>query len=167
MLLVTIIIYNMSSHKVSLVLHNIRSALNVGSLFRTADAAGVSKIYLGGYTPTPEQDKVSKTALGSEKVILWKKVSQTWRVLEQLKKEGNTIVALEQSKNSVDYRKFRPRFPLVLVLGNEVAGLSSQILKYCDQAIELPMRGKKESLNVSVAGGIALYKINEASYKNN
>ncbi|MBX4211476.1 MAG: RNA methyltransferase [Candidatus Yanofskybacteria bacterium] len=151
----------MSSHKVTLVLHNIRSALNVGSLFRTADAAGVSKIYLGGYTPTPEHDKVSKTALGAEKSIPWEKVSQTWRVLDQLKKEGNTIVALEQSKDSIDYRKCKPRFPLVLVLGNEITGLSSQLLKYCDYAIEIPMRGTKESLNVAVAGGIALYKLLE------
>ncbi|MDP2630073.1 MAG: RNA methyltransferase [Candidatus Uhrbacteria bacterium] len=155
-----------------LILHNIRSALNVGSIFRTADAVGVEKIYLGGYTPTPDTEgnpssppssgsssKLSKTALGAEKAVPWEHVSQTWRILEQLKKEKYQIVALEQSKGSIDYRKFKPKFPLVLVVGNELTGLSSQLLKYCDAVVEIPMRGKKESLNVSVAVGIALYSL--------
>lgn len=144
-----------------LVLHNIRSALNVGVIFRTADAVGVEQIYLGGYTPTPEHEKVAKTALGAERTIPWEHISKTWRLLEQLKKEKYQIVALEQSKNSIDYRKFKPKFPLVLVVGNEVTGLSSQLLKYCDAVAEIPMRGNKESLNVAVATGIALYKLVE------
>lgn len=142
-----------------LVLNNIRSALNVGSIFRTADAAGVNKIYLCGYTPTPEIDKIKKTALGAEKVVPWESCRQTWRLLEKLKKESITIIALEQTNKSVDYRKFKPKFPLALLVGHEVKGLSQEILKYADKIIAIPMYGKKESLNVTVATGIAVYKI--------
>lgn len=145
--------------QIYLVLHNIRSAHNVGSIFRTADAAGVSKIYLCGYTPTPENIKVEKTALGAEKTVPWEQHKQTWRLLAKLKKEGIKIVALEQTPKSVDYRKFKPKFPMILVLGNEVSGLSKEILKYADKIIAIPMYGQKESLNVSVAVGIALYKV--------
>lgn len=151
-----------------LVLHNIRSVLNVGSIFRTADAVGVKKMYLTGYTPIPEtrgrkfgNDRLKKTALGAEKTVPWEYDAHAWRLIEKLKAEGIHIVALEQSLKSVDYRHYKPKFPLALIVGNEVRGLSAEILKKCDVAIELPMKGKKESLNVSVAAGIALYKISE------
>lgn len=145
-----------------LILHNIRSAYNVGSIFRTADAAGVSKIYLGGYTPNPDQEpKIAKTALGAEKVVPWKYYRQTWRLLKKLKKEGIQIVALEQDKKAIDYQKFKPSWPMALVLGNEVRGLSKEFLKYADAIIEIPMWGQKESLNVSVAAGIALFEVNK------
>ena len=165
----------MVNHNIYLVLDNIRSAYNVGSIFRTADGAGVSKIFLCGYTPTPirferfdlgsskrsnlEENKIAKTSLGAEKYVPWEQYKQTWRLLEKLKKDEISIIALEQTKKSIDYRKFKPKFPLALVLGNEVGGLSKKILKYADKIIEIPMRGKKESLNVSVAAGIALYEI--------
>jgi tRNA G18 (ribose-2'-O)-methylase SpoU len=162
-----------------LILHNIRSAYNVGSIFRTADAAGIEKIYVCGYSPIPNDtknnpsssyssgssSKLSKTALGAEKSVPWKYHKQTWRLLEKLKKEGVQIVALEQTKKSIDYRKFKPRFPLVLVVGNEVRGLSKDILKYADKIITIPMYGKKESLNVAVATGIAIFKIVERKKK--
>jgi 23S rRNA (guanosine2251-2'-O)-methyltransferase len=159
-----------------LILHNIRSAYNVGSIFRTADAAGVEKIYVCGYSPTPSRNctsplarsfsypsgrKVAKTALGAEKTVPWEYHKQTWRLLEKLSESKVQIVALEQSKKSVDYRRFKPRLPIALVLGNEVRGLSPKIIKYCDKIIEIPMRGKKESLNVSVAAGIAIFKLLE------
>lgn len=144
-----------------MILHNIRSAYNVGSIFRTADAAGVKKIYICGYSPTPADRKVGKTSLGAEKTVPWEYFRQTWKLMEKLKKEGVQIVALEQSKKSIDYRKFKPRFPLALVIGNEVRGLSKEILKYADKIIVIPMYGQKESLNVAVAAGIALYKIAE------
>jgi len=150
----------MANGKLVLVLDNIRSAYNVGSIFRTADGAGVDKIFLCGYTPSPKDEpKIAKTSLGAEKYVSWESCKQTWRLLEKLKVQGLKIIALEQTKNSIDYRKFKPKFPLALVLGNEVDGLSEQILKYADKIIEIPMRGKKESLNVSVAAGIALYEI--------
>lgn len=148
-----------SRKEIYLVLDNIRSALNVGSIFRTADGAGVSKTYLCGYTPTPENPRVAKTALRAEKTVLWEKHSQTWRLLDTLKKRGVKVVALEQSERSIDYRKFKPKFPVVLVVGNEVKGLSKKILKYSDVIISIPMFGKKESLNVAVAAGIATYEI--------
>lgn len=154
----------MIKQKLIIVLNNIRSRENVGSIFRTADAAGVSKIYLCGITPTPPHEKISKTALGAETYVPWEYYKQTWRLLENLKKEGVNIVALEQTKESVDLFKFKPKFPACLVLGNEVNGLSPQILKYCDKKISIPMYGKKESLNVAVAAGVAIYALTCLSY---
>lgn len=155
----------MSSKKIKkevyLILHNIRSAYNVGSIFRTADAAGVDKIFIGGYTPTPENPKVAKTSLGAEKTVVWEKIFNTWKVIEKLKSEGALVAALEQSKSSKDYLNFKPKFPLAIVVGNEVKGLSKDILKRCDSVWHIPMRGKKESLNVSIAAGIFVYKIKE------
>jgi len=153
------------------VLDNIRSKENVGSIFRTSDAVGVGKIYLCGITPKPlvsqtryiyqkgPVDKISKAALGAEKYMPWEYCKQTWRILKKLKKEGVQIIALEQAKDAVNYKKFRPKFPFALILGNEVKGLSKDILKYADRVIKIPMYGKKESLNVAVAFGIAVYQI--------
>ncbi len=142
-----------------LILHNIRSAYNVGAIFRTADAAGVSRIYLGGYTPSADSDKVIKTSLGAEKSVAWEKYFNTWKLIEELRLKGIKVVALEQSKTSRDYRKFKPKFPLAVVVGNEVRGLSASTLKRMDSVWHIPMRGQKESLNVSVAAGIFLYSI--------
>jgi len=139
--------------------HNIRSAYNVGSIFRTADGAGVTKIFLCGYTPTPPRPDIAKVALGAEKSVPWEKCSQTWRLIERLKKQGVQIIALEQHPKSVFYDKFKPRFPLALILGSEVKGLPKSILRRCSKIVEIPMFGKKESLNVSVAFGIASYQI--------
>lgn len=144
-----------------LILHNIRSAYNVGSIFRTADAAGVIKIYIGGYTPAPDNPKVAKTSLGAEKSVVWEKVFNTWKAIEELKSKGVSVAALEQSASSKDYSKFKPKFPLAVVVGNEVKGLSPDILKRCDSVWHIPMRGKKESLNVTIAAGIFIYKISE------
>ncbi len=168
----------MKGQEVYLILNNIRSAYNVGSIFRTADAAGVNKIYVCGYSPTPTDKKVAKTSLGAEESVPWEYYKQTWRLLEKLKnppsprlrksKRGVQIVALERfdkltaSKLGVrNIFKFKPKFPMALILGNEVLGLSPKILKYCDQIIEIPMYGKKESLNVAIAAGIAIYKLLE------
>ena len=158
-------------NQVFLILHNIRSLHNVGSIFRTADAAGVSKIFLTGYTPSPRdvfgnfRKEISKTALGAEKYIPWQKVSNIGGLTRGLTREFGRkkiqVVALEQSKKSIDYRKFKPHFPIALILGNEVMGLSPALLKKCDKIIEIPMRGKKESLNVAVSAGVALFKILE------
>jgi tRNA G18 (ribose-2'-O)-methylase SpoU len=142
-----------------LVLHNIRSRFNVGSVFRTADAAGVDKIYLCGITPTPPHPKISKVALGAEKFVSFEKFWQIGKLLNKFKKEKIQIIALEQSRKSIPYFKFKPKFPLALILGSETQGLSSKILKKCDRIIEIPMYGKKESLNVSVACGIVVFKI--------
>jgi len=138
---------------------NIRSLENVGSIFRTSDALGVSKIFLCGISGRPPHHKISKTALGAENAIPFEYYRQTSRLIDKLKKDKINIIALEQSKTSIDYSKFKPKFPLALIVGNEVKGINSRILKKCDKIIELPMRGKKESLNVSVSFGIAGYEI--------
>ncbi len=141
--------------------HNIRSRENIGSIFRTSDAFGVSKIFLTGFTPTPPHEKISKTALGAEQWILWEKVYSVSRLITRLKKEGFEIVALEQSQKSVDIKKYRPKKKIALVLGNEVSGIPPRILKQCDRILEIPMRGKKESLNVAVAFGIAVCAVSQ------
>lgn len=146
-------------------MHNIRSLHNVGSIFRTADAAGIKKIFLTGYTPSPldhfgnYRKEISKVALGAEKFVRWEVVRSIRPLLLRLKKEKFQIAALEQSPKAIDYRKFKPRFPIALILGNEVRGLSPKILKKCDRVIEIPIYGKKESLNVSVAAGVALFSL--------
>lgn len=147
--------------KFYLLLDNIRSLFNVGAIFRTADAAGIDKIILGGITGKPTSEKLKKVALGAEKTIPWEHHWQSWRVIEKLKKEGFYIVALEQSKNSISYHKFKPKFPLLLIVGNEIKGVSKNLLKKCNKVIHLPMHGQKESLNVAVATGIAIYEINK------
>jgi tRNA G18 (ribose-2'-O)-methylase SpoU len=150
---------------VILVLLNIRSAQNVGSLFRTADAAGISKIYLVGYTPDPvdrfnrPRNDVAKAALGAEKTIPWEHVATIAPLLKRLKKEGIQTIAIEQSKNSIDYKKIKPQFPAAFILGNEVEGIPESVLSKVDVIAEIPMAGEKESLNVSVAGGIALFRM--------
>ena len=158
--------------KLFLILHDIRSAYNAGAIFRTADGAGVSKIYLTGYTPCPpdknkshktQADKmIEKTALGAEKSVAWEKCEDLENLLQKLNPpaggEKISIVALEKTKNSTDIKKFKATFPIALILGNEVEGISKDIIKKCDAIIEIPMRGKKESLNVSVAAGIAMYE---------
>ena len=138
---------------------NIRSLENIGSIFRTADALGVSKIFLCGICGKPPNHKISKTALGAEKTVPFEHYKQAWRLIEKLKKEKVKIVALEQDKRALAYTKFKPKFPLALIIGNEVKGVSKKILDKCDKIIYLPMRGKKESLNVSVAFGVAGYYI--------
>ena len=138
---------------------NIRSLENVGSIFRTADALGVSKIFLCGITGVPPQQKISKTALGAEKTVSFEYHKQVWRLVEKLKKEGVQIISLEQDKKSILYTKFKPRFPLALVIGNEVKGVSKKVLGQSDAIIHLPMLGQKESLNVAVAFGVAGYQI--------
>lgn len=146
-------------------LHNIRSAHNVGSIFRTADAAGVSRIILSGYTPRPFDrfgrpvKEIAKTALGAEKSVPWEGVREPMRALRALKAQGYRIVAVEQDERALDYRNVRLRGKAVIIFGNEVRGLSKSIRSLADAMAEIPMRGAKESLNVSVAAGIALFRM--------
>ena len=136
---------------------NIRSLENIGSIFRTSDALGVARIFLCGICGQPPQHKISKTALGAEQTVPWEYCAQTWRVVERLKKQAVFVVALEKNQSSIDYRKFKPHWPLALVVGNEVDGVTSAVLKKSDAVIHLPMAGLKESLNVAVAFGAAGY----------
>lgn len=153
----------MSPKSIYLVLHNLRSAENVGAIFRTADAAGVSKIYLSGYTPRPKDQfgringKIAKSALGAEITVPWVGAKNVSRLIGELKEAKVKVVAVEQDKKATDYKKFKLSRPTAFIFGNEVSGLTPSVLGHCDRIIEIPMRGKKESLNVSVAVGVVLF----------
>jgi tRNA G18 (ribose-2'-O)-methylase SpoU len=147
--------------KFVLILPSIRSGHNVGAMFRTADAAGVDKIYLTGYTAAPPHIQIDKVSLGAEKWVPWEKNKQTGRIIKRLKKQGFKIVALEQSQKSVNIFKWQPRFPIALIVGNEVRGISPATLRLCDKVVNIPMKGKKESLNVSIAAGVAIYHVSK------
>ncbi len=148
-----------------LILPDIRSAINVGAIFRTADAVGISKIYLVGVTPRPTdrfgrvQKDIQKSALGAETWIPWEYKKTLSPLIKQLKKENFTIIAIEQDQKSKDYRKIKTKENIAIILGPEVEGLDKKILKECDIIAEIPMHGKKESLNVAVAAGVALFRI--------
>lgn len=150
----------MSSHpEIVLILPNIRSAHNVGAFFRTADAIGVSKIYVTGYTPHPGHPRVDKVSLGAERTIPWEHRPTAPPLLRELRRAGYSLVALEKTKTSIDYRDWTPQFPLAIVVGNEVTGVTRPQLALCDTVVHLPMLGTKESLNVSVAFGGLAYAI--------
>lgn len=148
-----------------ILLHNIRSVYNVGAIFRTADALGVSRIILSGYTPTPfdrfknPRKDFIKCSLGAEKTVSWEYVRAPFKVLGKLKEDGFSIVSVEQDTASVDYKKYKPSQKTIIVFGNEVGGVSKKILTMSDSIIEIPMNGKKESLNVSVSAGIVLFRL--------
>ena len=151
--------------KIAILLHNIRSTHNVGSIFRTSDALGVTKVFLSGYTPLPldkyrrARKDIAKVALGAEKTIPWEQVSSPINLIKKLKKEKYQIVAIEQSEKSIDYKKVKIKYPALFMIGNEVEGISPDLLSLCDVVSEIPMRGHKESLNVSVAFGVALFRM--------
>jgi len=136
---------------------NIRSLENIGSIFRTSDALKADKIFLCGICGKPPQQKISKTALGAEKLMKWEYHASSWKLIERLKKQGISIIVLEQG--GMNLKRFKPKFPLALVIGNEVKGVSKSVLKRADKIVSIPMKGKKESLNVAVAFGIAAYNI--------
>lgn len=142
-----------------LLAHNIRSLWNVGSFFRSADCFGVEKIYLSGYTGTPPRREISKTAIGAEKWIPWEYVEDPQCTINRLREDGYAIVGLEITENSINISNFKPQDKTCLLLGNEVLGLSKELLTFCDDVVHIPMQGKKESLNVSVAAGIALHTL--------
>jgi 23S rRNA (guanosine2251-2'-O)-methyltransferase len=137
--------------------HNIRSVWNVGSLFRTADAFGIQKIYLTGYTGTPPSKEINKTALGAEQWIPWEKREEPFELIEQLKADGFSIVSLEKTTESIALQEYSIPQKIVLILGHEILGVSTQLQAVSDATVHIPMLGQKESLNVSVACGVALY----------
>src|SRR3989338_2009447 len=152
------------------ILHNIRSLYNVGSVFRTADAVGIEKIYLCGITPKPVDEfgkprqQLTKVSLGEEKYVEWEYCKSTARLIDKLKKEKYKIFAVEQSKKSTPYNTTASGSgrKIVLVLGNEIKGLPQSILSRAERILEIPMKGRKESLNVAVAFGvIAFHLIND------
>jgi 23S rRNA (guanosine2251-2'-O)-methyltransferase len=148
-----------------LIMHNIRSVENVGAMFRTADAAGISKIYLTGYTPAPldrfgrKRGDLAKSALGAEDFVSWEQKKSIFPLLLKLKREKYFIIGLEQDKKSIDYKKVELKNKNAFIVGAEIGGIPENILKKCDIIAEIPMKGKKESLNVSVALGIMLFRV--------
>ena len=148
---------------VYVILHNLRSVHNVGVIFRTGDAVGISKIFTTGYTPTlldrfgRERKDFVKTALGSEKSVIHEHVSDIAELLQKLRAENVFLVAVEQSKKSIHYKEVHMQYPCAFIFGNEVEGIEKEVLASCDMTIELPMAGMKESLNVSVAVGVILF----------
>jgi 23S rRNA (guanosine2251-2'-O)-methyltransferase len=150
---------------IRILLHDIRSAHNVGSIFRTSDAMGVSRIYLSGYTPSPTDrfgrkvKEIAKTALGAEESIPWEYERTPTRFLAEAKSEGFVLVGLEQDTRAKDYKKFQQKNKTLILLGSEVSGLSNELRDMCDELVEIPMRGEKESLNVAVSFGIALFRM--------
>ena len=148
-----------TTHQVSLVLDNLRSAYNVGSLFRTAEALGVNHIYLCGLPPSPDNTKTSRTALGSDQWIPWSYHESSEECLAILKKQDVKIYSLETADTAIDVNTFTPQAPCTIVLGNERYGIAQHLLTMCDEIISIPMQGRKNSLNVGVCGGIALHTI--------
>lgn len=148
--------------RIVLVAHNIRSLWNVGSFFRTADAFAVEKVYLTGYTGTPPRKEISKTSLGADEWLPWEHADDPATVLAALKADGWTIAALELTPDAVDIATYDPPDKLCLILGHEVTGVSDDLIGLCDVALQIPMLGKKESLNVAVATGVALHRLRTA-----
>jgi 23S rRNA (guanosine2251-2'-O)-methyltransferase len=145
--------------QIILLAHNIRSLWNVGSFFRTADAMAVEKIILTGYTAQPPRREISKTAIGAEDWIDWEYKEDPIETINQLKSDGWTVVGLELTDNAQKISEYKASEKICLVLGHEVTGVPEEIIRLCDSVVYIPMHGKKESLNVSVAAGIALDRL--------
>jgi 23S rRNA (guanosine2251-2'-O)-methyltransferase len=155
----------MKRKKFYVIAHNIRSLYNVGSIFRTCDALGVAKLFLTGFTGTPKNFRLAKTSLGAEKTVPWEHCAQLRRLIKKLKAGGVTVAALENNvPGTIDLKKFKVRFPLALLVGEETRGIKINYLKMCDAVLEIPMAGQKESLNVAVAFGMAAYQILNKPY---
>ncbi|MCF7844745.1 MAG: RNA methyltransferase [Kiritimatiellales bacterium] len=147
------------NREVVLLAHNIRSLWNVGSLFRTCDAFGVSKLLLTGYTALPPRREISKTALGAEETIEWEHHKEPLELIQQLKNDGYKIVSLELTDDAQDLSKYDAPKKLCLIVGHEVTGVPKELLEVSDDKVQIPMQGQKESLNVSVATGVALFQM--------
>ena len=153
------------SNEIHVLLNDIRSAHNVGSMLRTAEAIGVKCVHLSGFTPKPLDrfkrpvSAIAKTALGAELTIPWEYSEEPLSLIDELKRQGFTVIGLEQDARAVDYKKYSPACPVLLIVGSEVVGMSKELRSACDTIIEIPMRGEKESLNVSVAFGIAFFRL--------
>ena len=142
-----------------LIAHDIRSRENVGSLFRTCDTLGVAKLWLAGYTPAPPDAKIAKVALGAERSVLFEQAADIGALIERLRSDGFSVYALELTPDAVDLAEFDPPEKIALVLGTEVTGVPASVLERCDGAVKITQHGIKESMNVSVAAGIAAWGI--------
>ena len=144
---------------VAVLLDNVRSLHNVGAFFRTADGAGLEKLYLTGITGRPPNSAIAKTALGADETVAWEHHPDPVPLLEKLRAQGHEIAAIETSLHSVDLFDWRPGFPVCLVFGHEVEGIRGEVLDRCDTLVRIPMLGVKHSLNVATAGGVVIYEL--------
>ena len=144
---------------VSVLLDSVRSLYNVGAFFRTLEAAGGAHLYLAGISATPPHPKLTKTALGAEQTVPWTAVPHVAAEIAALRARHVTVAAIETAATAVDLYDWRPRFPVCLVFGHEVEGLSAAVLEACDVRVRIPMLGRKHSLNVATAGGIVVYEL--------
>jgi tRNA G18 (ribose-2'-O)-methylase SpoU len=143
-----------------IVLDNIRSNYNVGSIFRSSDGAMIEKLILCGYTPHPPKKEILKTALGATQSIKWEYIKDPHEAVFQLKEQGIKICSLELTDNSIPYYNVKPSdFPLCIIVGNEITGVRQSLIDLCDFSIEIPQYGIKQSLNVAVAYGIAIFEM--------
>lgn len=146
-------------HPITLMVDNVRSLYNVGSMFRTADSAFIQEIILCGYTPHPPRKEIEKTALGATHTVPWRYFPDPVEAVHTLRREGNRIIAVEIADTHRMYDSLSTKdYPLVLIVGNEITGISDEVMALVDDTVEIPMYGVKHSLNVSVATGIVLYE---------
>ncbi len=143
----------------TIIAHNIRSLHNVGAIFRSADAFAIEKVYLTGFTGQPPRKEIAKVALGSDHRVIWEWKEEVLPLLNQLKSDGFQLIALDNIDRSVNIQTVKTDKPMVLILGNEVEGLEKDVLDMCDQIVMITMPGAKQSLNVSVAAGIAMFAL--------
>jgi tRNA G18 (ribose-2'-O)-methylase SpoU len=144
---------------VSVLLDNVRSMYNVGAFFRTADASGVSKLFLSGITAFPPKAGIAKTALGAEKTVAWEHWPDPASELRALLAREHEVAVIETSPHAVDLFDWRPRFPVCVVFGHEVDGVRPELAAMADTHVRIPMLGSKHSLNVATAGGVVLYEL--------
>ena len=144
---------------VSILLDNVRSLYNVGAFFRTADAAGVEKLYLGGITGCPPKRAIAKTALGAEERVRWEHTWTPPELVREIREKGAEIAAIETSVHAIDLFDWQPRFPVCIIFGHEVDGIRPEISAQCDTHVRIPMLGTKHSLNVATAGGVVVYEL--------
>jgi tRNA G18 (ribose-2'-O)-methylase SpoU len=146
-------------HPVYVMVSNVRSMYNVGSIFRTCDSALVAELILCGFTPHPPREEIAKTALGAVNSVPWKYFDMEKEAIDYLRQKGVKVIALEITDKKRQYTSLTPdEYPLCILLGNELTGLDNEVLAMCDDAVEIPMYGVKHSLNVAVAAGIAVFE---------
>jgi len=148
-----------SRNPIYVVLDNVRSLHNVGSFFRTSDAVMIEKLYLCGITGHPPRKEIKKTALGADEIVPWEYVEDAVDIIEELKGKGVKIVAVELAHSSVQYDKADYEFPVCIVFGHEVEGVSDEVMELVDASVHVPMLGRANSLNVSVCYGIVVYEV--------
>jgi len=152
-------VYEMKKYPIHIILENIRSAFNVGAIFRTCDAAGIEKLWLTGITPSPPHNRIPKTALGATESVNWEYKKDIDEVLSQLRSKKIPIIAAELTENAEIYTDFKFSGPVAIIFGHEVNGVEKSTIKKCSAVVKIPMHGLKESLNVEVSCGIILFEI--------